>query len=100
MNDPKEDTVYYAWIVDGKPLAITNIYIYPEEIYIGDFEVSKYSRGMGLGKKLFNAILNEYPNMDFSLCYRDEKAKQFWQKMGFIPNGNGRYMVRQIKGDD
>jgi len=91
--DPREEAIYYAWLVDGKPLAITNVYIYPEEIWIGDFEVSKYHKGEGLGKLLFNALKDEFPGIGFGLTYRDENAKKFWLKMGFKPTGNGHVMV-------
>lgn len=97
MQDPREDAIYYGWLVNGKPLAITNIYLYSEEIWIGDFEVSKFHKDEGLGRLLFNALKNKYPNMNFALTYRDENAKQFWMKMGFKYAGHGHVMIYECK---
>lgn len=90
-----EDTIYLGYIYEDELSAIGNIYIEDDNMWIGDFEVSKFKTHKGIGRLFFNAILDEFLNnhQTIELTYLDKNARLFWERMGFIGNDKNKIMT-------
>lgn len=70
--------------------------------YIKLFEVSERNFGQGIGRLLFNKIVNFYSNnvdpLTFELESLDGDSTRFWKKMGFteFENEDGETLMRKI----
>ena len=94
INVQNEDAIYLGYIYEDELSAIGNIYIENNEMWIGDFEVSKFKTHKGIGRLFFNAILEEFSNYStITLTYLDTAARLFWEKMGFIGNDKNKIMT-------
>lgn len=49
INVQNEDAIYLGYIYEDELSAIGNIYIENNEMWIGDFEVSKFKTHKGIG---------------------------------------------------
>lgn len=71
-------------------------------LYIKLFEVSERNFGQGMGRLLFNKIVNFYSNnvepLTFELESLDDDSTGFWKKMGFteFENEDGEMLMRKI----
>lgn len=92
-NDPENH--YVGLRSNGKLVGISNVYVGDDYVEIGDFEVFKNHKGKGYGRRMFNGIRKKYPDKHYMLLYRDNKAKKFWEKMGFKRTG-GRVMEADL----
>jgi len=69
--------------------------------YIKLFEVSERNFGQGIGRLLFNKIVNFYSNnvdsLTFELESLDDDSTGFWKKMGFteFENEDGETLMRK-----
>ena len=70
-------------------------------LYIKLFEVSKMNFGQGVGRLLFNKIVNFYSDnvnpLTFELESLDDDSTGFWKKMGFaeFENEDGEMLMRK-----
>lgn len=70
--------------------------------YIKLFEVSERNFGQGIGRLLFNKIVNFYSNnvdsLTFELESLDDDSTRFWKKMGFteFENEDGETLMKKI----
>lgn len=70
--------------------------------YIKLFEVSKMNFGQGIGKLLFNKIVEFYSDnvnlLTFELESLDDDSTEFWKHLGFIEfeNEDGEILMRKI----
>ena len=71
-------------------------------LYIKLFEVSKMNFGQGIGRLLFNKIVNFYSDnvnpLTFELKSLDDDSTGFWKHLGFteFENEDGETLMRKI----
>lgn len=71
-------------------------------LYIKLFEVSKMNFGQGIGRLLFNKIVNFYSDnvnpLTFELESLDDDSTGFWKHLGFteFENEDGETLMRKI----
>ena len=71
-------------------------------LYIKLFEVSEMNFGQGIGRLLFNKIVNFYSNNANSLTFEleslDDDSTGFWKHLGFteFENDDGETLMRKI----
>lgn len=71
-------------------------------LYIKLFEVSEMNFGQGIGRRLFNEIVNFYSDnvnpLTFELESLDDDSTGFWKHLGFteFENEDGETLMRKI----